>query len=415
MKAFPHFVFAFLFFCLAPGFTLAQQLQCNPCSHAFGKVQVGSSVSFSIQLSNTGTTTLRITSKSLTGSEFSFGTFPVPVRIKAGASVELPIVFAPTAAGHTSGVITLVSTAENPTLCMDLAGNGAYPLAVTPATLSFGNVTVGSSASLQATLTASNAAVTISSDGSTNSEFAILGLTLPVTIAAGQSVAATIQFTPSAAGAATGQATFTSNAVNSPTVEQLTGTGVAPANPQLAVSPATLSFGNVTVGSSASLQATLTASNAAVTISSDQSTNSEFAILELTLPATIAAGQSAQVTIQFTPSAAGAATGQAGFTSNAVNSPTVEQLTGTGVAQVSHSVALTWDAGSGDPVGYNVYRGTANGGPYEMINTALEATTNYTDTTVVCGTTYYYVATEVNAEGQESGYSNVGQAVIPPS
>jgi hypothetical protein len=310
MKAFPHFAFAILLLCLAPGFTWAQQLQCNPCSHAFGKVEVGSSVSYSIQLSNTGTTTLRVTSKSVTGSEFSFGTFPVPVRIKAGASVELPMIFTPTAAGHTSGVITLVSTAENPTLCIDLAGTGAYPLAVTPATLSFGNVTVGSSASLQATLTASNAAVTISSDGSTSSEFAILGLTLPVTIAAGQSLAATIQFTPSAAGAATGQAAFTSNAANSPTVEQLTGTGVA---------------------------------------------------------------------------------------------------------QVAHSVALTWDAGSGDPVGYNVYRGTANGGPYEMINTALEATTNYTDTTVVCGMTYYYVATEVNAEGQESGYSNVGQAVIPSS
>ena len=42
--------------------------------------------------------------------------------------------------------------------------------------------------SLQATLTATNAAVTISSDGSTSSEFAIVGLNLPVTLSAGQSI-----------------------------------------------------------------------------------------------------------------------------------------------------------------------------------------------------------------------------------
>ena len=88
-------------------------------------------------------------------------------------------------------------------------------------------------------------------------------------------------------------------------------------------------------------------------------------------------------------------------------------MTGTGVAQISHNVTLSWNPGDGNAVGYNVYRGTAQGGPYQEINTALDASTNYTDSTVVSGATYYYVATEVNAQGQESAYSNVGQAVIP--
>jgi fibronectin type 3 domain-containing protein len=65
-------------------------------------------------------------------------------------------------------------------------------------------------------------------------------------------------------------------------------------------------------------------------------------------------------------------------------------------------------------VGYDVFRGTANGGPYQMIDT-LDASTTYTDGTVVSGTTYYYVVTAVNAEGQQSPYSNVAQAVIPGS
>jgi len=290
----------------------AKQLQCDPCNHAFGKVQIGNSSSYSFQLSNIGTKTLRITSKSEQGSAFSFGNFPLPVRIKPGASIELPVIFTPAAKGHTTGVITLVSTPDNSQLAIDVAGNG-----------------------------------------------------------------------------------------------------VVKTTPQLGVSPATLGFGNVTVGSSASLQATLTASNAAVTISSDDSTSSEFAILGLSLPVTIPAGQSLPVTIQFTPNASGTASGQAGFTSNAANSPTVEQLAGTGVAKGSYNVSLSWDAGGGSPVGYNVFRGTVSGGPYEQINTALDASTNYTDNTVVSATTYYYVATAVNAEGQQSGYSNIGEAVIP--
>src|ERR1035441_9771376 len=93
--------------------------------------------------------------------------------------------------------------------------------------------------------------------------------------------------------------------------------------------------------------------------------------------------------IQFTPNASGAASGKAGFTSNATGSPTVEQLTGTGVAQSSsHYVSLSWNAGAGKPVGYDMFRSTVSGGPYAMINPALEASTNYTDNTVVSGTTY---------------------------
>jgi hypothetical protein len=310
MRSFPLVVAAWLLFCLAPA--SAQQLQCNPCSHAFGKVQIGNSVSYSIQLSNTGNKTLRIASKSKQGSAFSFGKFPLPVKVQPGASIQLPVIFTPTAKGYTHGILTVAS-----------------------------------------------------------------------------------------------------NALNSPLYMHVAGTGVANASPQLGVSPATLNFGNVTVGLSASLQATLTASNAAVTISSDQSTSSEFAILGLNLPVTISAGQSVHVTVKFTPNASGTASGKAGFVSDAANSPTVEQLTGTGVAPGSHNADLSWNPGDGNAVGYNVYRGTAHGGPYQEINTALDASTNYTDFTVVSGATYYYVATEVNAQGQESAYSNVVQAVIP--
>ena len=48
-----------------------------------------------------------------------------------------------------------------------------------------------------------------------------------------------------------------------------------------------------------------------------------------------------------------------------------------------------------------------------MINTSPDDTTAYTDSTVVSGLTYYYVTTAVDSSSQESGYSNVAEAVIP--
>lgn len=87
-------------------------------------------------------------------------------------------------------------------------------------------------------------------------------------------------------------------------------------------------------------------------------------------------------------------------------------MTGTGTAPTQHSVDLTWNVSSG-ATGYNIYRSTVSGGPYTMINASLDATNAYTDSTVVSGQTYYYVATDVNSQSQESGYSNQVQAVIP--
>jgi hypothetical protein len=297
---------------LAPAPAWAQKLYCKPCWHSFGEVQIGSSSSYSFQLTNTGDKTLQITSASEQGSAFSFGNFPLPVNIQPGASVKLPVIFTPTAKGYTDGTLTLASNARYSPLNMHVTGFAVYR-----------------------------------------------------------------------SGA------------------------------ELEVNPATLNFGNVTVGSSATLQATFTAKHASVTISSDPSTSSEFAILGLNLPITIHAGQNLPVTIQFTPNGSGTASGKAGLISNAANSPTVEQLTGMGVAQNSHYVSLSWDAGGGNPVGYNVFRGNAQGGPYQQINIALDAPTNYTDYTVVAGTAYYNVTTSVNAQGQESAYSSSVEAVIP--
>ena len=62
-------------------------------------------------------------------------------------------------------------------------------------------------------------------------------------------------------------------------------------------------------------------------------------------------------------------------------------------------VSLTWTASSGATT-YNVKRGTATGGPYTTVSSP--AVTNFTDTGRTNGTTYYYVVSAVNANGESA-------------
>jgi len=80
---------------------------------------------------------------------------------------------------------------------------------------------------------------------------------------------------------------------------------------------------------------------------------------------------------------------------------------------VFHSVSLEWTASASAVIGYNVYRGTASGGPYMLINPSLVTMTQYQDSSVESGQTYYYVVTAVDSSDVESVYSNQTSATIP--
>jgi hypothetical protein len=82
---------------------------------------------------------------------------------------------------------------------------------------------------------------------------------------------------------------------------------------------------------------------------------------------------------------------------------------------VEAGVELSWqeaaDCDGGVVAGYNLYRSTTPGGPYTLVNDTVITGTQYNDLNgkaaraaapVVNGTTYYYVATSVDADGDES-------------
>jgi hypothetical protein len=80
-------------------------------------------------------------------------------------------------------------------------------------------------------------------------------------------------------------------------------------------------------------------------------------------------------------------------------------------------VTLTWTACAG-AASYNIYRGTAPGGPYSLISTGGTVTdTGYDDSSASSGTTYYYVITAYNPYGESGRSSEVSAALVcvPPS
>ena len=125
---------------------------------------------------------------------------------------------------------------------MSVANSGSPTLAVSPSSLSFGQVNVGSTSSAQAVTITNSGSVAASVSGvSASSNFSETN-TCGSSIAAGGSCTAEVSFDPSAGGAQTGTLTVTSNASDSPTTVALSGTGV-------------------TSGTNLALNATLTASS----------------------------------------------------------------------------------------------------------------------------------------------------------
>lgn len=183
---------------------------------------------------------------------------------------------------------------------------------------------------------------------------------------------------------------------------------------ELAVSPSTLSFGKVTVGTRKGQTGTLTAGNSSITVTSADWSGEGFSVSGIVFPVTIPAGQSVPFKVTFAPHRSGSSEGKISFQSDAANTPKAA-FNGDGTKTAAHSVTLSWHSNASSVVGYNVYRGSKPKGPYTKITTAPHPKPTFTDPLVVSGETYFYMTTSVNKKGKESKYSNQVQVKIPNS
>jgi hypothetical protein len=397
------------------------QMSLSVSNVAVGGVQVGSSLTMPVAVTNTGKQTVTISQAKVSGAGFSFVGPNLPFTVAPQRSTSLSVSFAPQTAGSVTGSLNVSywaswggkNAAHSSSITVALSGTGSTVGYLTaPSSLNLGSVTLGSSQTQALTVSNSGgSSLTISGATVSGTGFSVTGITFPYTLPAGGSASLSVTFVPSIPGTVNATLSLSSNASDPSVGVSLTGSG-ATSSGTLGVTPGSMSFGNVTVGTAQAQSGSITASGGSVTLSSASSSNAAFTLGGITLPVTLAAGQSVPFTVTFTPTTSGTASANIFFFTSTSTSA-LETASGSG-ANLQHTVDLSWNASTSTSItGYNVYRGSISGGPYSKINSALETSMNYGDSTVQSGQTYYYVTTAVDSAGAESAYSSEVQAMIP--
>ena len=396
--------------------TSATELTATPTSIAFGSVAVGSEATQTIKLENTGSGAIAISKVAFSGTGISVSGVTAPMTLDGGKSASLTVTYKPTSPTTLTGSVTVTSNASDSSMVIGINGTAtSSTLAATPSSFSFGSVVVGSDTTQTIRLqNIGTAEIKISSLTPSVANVAISGITLPANLAPGTSATLTAAYKPTAAGGVSGKITVTSTAVGSPTIIDLSGTAAA-ASIQLTPSATSLSFGDVTVGSSGTNEVTVKSTgNTNASISKVAISGTGFVLGSSVASVILDPSQSETYTVHFDPTAAGSVTGTLTITSNAANSQMKISLSGSGaVAATKHTVALAWDRSSSTVNGYYVYRGTKPSGPYTQLNSTPEANPSYSDGSVSNGQVYYYYVTAVNSGNIQSADSNQVSVTVP--
>ncbi len=334
-----------------------------PSTLAFGDVAVNPTIAptMPLEISNTGSGTLRITNITKSGAGAAFYTFDAnPIDVPAGQSRSLTVTFNPTVEGQSNAVLTLTTNdVARGTVTVSLTGYGGRPnialcspTNTTPpvcepiSALDFKGVRVSSARQKTITIKNSGRAPLVISSApvvSPTGAFSYVGPNA-FTVPPNSEFNIAVSFAPTQTTSYSASLTITSNAVPASTTVGLTGFG---ANPDLTVSTSSIFFGDVRVGDTSSPQnVNITVNNATgptdVTLQSLPVVGPFVVETPTTLPTTIQSGTSYTFTVKFKPtepSTNGPATGSVTINTDLAPRPTVT-LSGNGtVSKVELSVA----------------------------------------------------------------------------
>jgi len=212
--------------------------------------------------------------------------------------------------------------------CVGVTGKGTTPavtgvaIEISPNSVSFGSVAIGQSMTKTVTLTNSGTeALSVSGISVAGKGFTASGPHLPISLAAGQSTSISAVFKPAAGAADTGTITITSNVAGSPSLVALSGTGTTGTKAAaLTATPSSIAFGSVAVGSEETQTIHLENTGGEPTaISKLTISGTGVSVSGMTAPMTLAAGQTANLTVTYKPAAAGTLAGSVSIASNASN------------------------------------------------------------------------------------------------
>ena len=262
--------------------------------------------------------------------------------LAAGAQCTITVSFSPTSTGLDAGAITLSDSTPSSPVAIPLSGtavNGPV-LTASPDRAIFSSQTVGTSSKpLPVTLVnTGNSSLNItgiSLAGQDSSDFTQTN-NCGASLAAGGACIVNVTFTPTMWGTRMAGIAVSGTEPGSPQSVELVGTALGPA---AALNPTTLTFASQTVGTTSTAQtATLTNSGNAPLNISGISASGDFAQTN-TCGTSLAIGSSCQISVTFSPSAAGNATGNITIAQSGGGPQTVA-LSGIGVAAPDFTVGL---------------------------------------------------------------------------
>lgn len=349
---------------IAPAVTL------NPTNVPFGNVLVGTiSGITNVQLTNSGSDTLNLTSITLMGADAAQFSLVAPSggatpacptgagTVNATSSCFFGVQFAPTAAGAKSASVSIADDATPSPQSVPLTGTGfiAPKVTLNPTSVNFGNQRTGTTSAVTNVMLSNtgNDVLNITSIGLIGTDAAQFNLlsqangAIPAcplaasALNAGSSCNFALRFAPTTTGGKSASATITDNATGNPHSVPLSGTGTAPA---VTLAPTNVAFGgqNITT-TSAVTNVTLTNSGTATlnlaSITLGGTDAAQFRLLSQANGATPACplGASAlnpngacNFAVQFAPTAAGAKSASVSIADDATGSPHTLPLTGSG-------------------------------------------------------------------------------------
>jgi hypothetical protein len=311
----------------------------NPTSLAFPTQAIGTvSSAQTVTLTNSGTAALSGISVAM-GGDFSETDNCVNTSIAAGANCAFQVTFAPSATGSRTGQLTITANITGGQLTVALSGTGATTgvVSLTPSTIGFGQVEVGT--------TSAPLPVQAANSGGTAVAITNISITAPFTLAsnscgttslsADTSCQIQVAFAPTQAGPATGTLTLVDGIGTQ--IVALSGTGAAVPTDNL--NPASLTF-PVTVTGQLSAAQTVTLTNSGDLALAAISVSVSGAFQTSNNCSSQLGGRAAcAISVVFTPTQAGSLSGTL-TVSDALRSQTV-QLSGTGVTQGALSVSPT--------------------------------------------------------------------------
>jgi hypothetical protein len=179
----------------------------SPANLSFGAVNVGSTASQTVTLSNPGTATLNgiggMIGVNLPQFGFSLGTAtPCGTSLAAGASCTITVTFTPTGIAPVAGTFSLLDGVGIQTVSLGGSGLQAIPT-FTPNSVSFPDTAVGAVSPAQTVQLTNTGNIdlafnSVSVTGGSSATFTIGSNTCGSSVAAGASCSVSIQFSPSA-------------------------------------------------------------------------------------------------------------------------------------------------------------------------------------------------------------------------